>query len=377
MNYYPEFYYPSYIDEIIDSIPKLPDKPIEPILSPKPEEPKIDYKDHFAMIKPSLYLFIFAGSLLVFNYSNEIGVKGNPLIIFLLFVFLFVFGAIIISSLIKINTIRKEFPDILNSYYTDLKKYPLLIEKHKTRVKSYELEMEEYNRIVNKIILESNLQNHRKSLLKNYLKKSKRPKEFTTTKTRKGVSESFFLNLLTKKFPNKIFTTFGLEDRNSIYFPDFTYWDNERSIYIDIEIDEPYIGHSGEPIHYLSEMKTSIDNKRNYAFIKNGWFILRFAEEQVFNSADICINFICDFIYLIENAKKITNLNVSFEKGKIVKKWNKSEANKMAFLRYRNSYLPLVLQSKINEEKLIDFEKIEINESKPSSNNYDEDDLPF
>ena len=132
MNYYPEFYYPSYIDEIIDSIPKLPDKPIEPILSPKPEEPKIDYQDHFSMIKPSLYMFIILGSLLVFYYSNEIGFKGDPLIIFLMFVLLFVFGAIIISSLIKINTIRKEFPDILNSYYTDLKKYPLLIEKHKT-----------------------------------------------------------------------------------------------------------------------------------------------------------------------------------------------------------------------------------------------------
>ncbi len=78
---------------------------------------------------------------------------------------------------------------------------------------------------------------------------------------------------------------------------------------MDIEIDEPYVLNTGEPIHFdyckkytkfrIDRTYQSIDAYRNSLFQMHGWFVVRFTEEQVFNHSEACCKFLSQIIFLI------------------------------------------------------------------------------
>ena len=57
-------------------------------------------------------------------------------------------------------------------------------------------------------------------------------------------------------FPGKIHTKLTLKIPNfdHPYTPDFAYIDERLNLYIDIEIDEPYVYRTGKPTHYLTSL---------------------------------------------------------------------------------------------------------------------------
>ncbi|XGB38886.1 MAG: hypothetical protein LVT47_11740 [Cyanobacteria bacterium LVE1205-1] len=73
--------------------------------------------------------------------------------------------------------------------------------------------------------------------------------------------------------------------------PDFAYM--HGNLYIDIEIDEPYVYSSKKPYHYLYDSKES---NRNGFFLNRNWLVIWFAEEQVCRCAESCCTFVAQVI---------------------------------------------------------------------------------
>lgn len=76
-------------------------------------------------------------------------------------------------------------------------------------------------------------------------------------------------------------------DVKNVYLPDFIYYNSKSGICIDIEIDERTEKATGKTIHRWNDDN---ERKRDQFFLKNGWFVLRFAEEQILNNSMGCIN---------------------------------------------------------------------------------------
>lgn len=148
-----------------------------------------------------------------------------------------------------------------------------------------------------------------------------------------------------KKFYKDLVHFFGKEQtkHNSItikigkysFTPDFTYIDEINKVFVCIEIDEPYVYNTKEPIHY-----DKVDGLRNTELRKCGWNIIRFSEKQAVLEPDECCKFIAEYLsYIYINNKKMGILNI-FNDVTIDKCWTKSEAEKMAYDNYRKTYLP-------------------------------------
>lgn len=128
----------------------------------------------------------------------------------------------------------------------------------------------------------------------------------------------------------------------SVYYPDILIvFDN---LYIDVEIDEPYVFEDGKPIHYVRKINDDyyystsyVDANRNYEFtVYLGFEVVIFSEEQVFRHTDECVEFIKRMITCIKNAEP----DVSCSKSFVQRKWTKEEAESMARNHYRNTYIP-------------------------------------
>jgi very-short-patch-repair endonuclease len=108
------------------------------------------------------------------------------------------------------------------------------------------------------------------------------------SKSKAGRSETYFDYKLDKYFRGFIRRSVNI----GRFKPDYIFCDAGRKIYIDIEIDEPYVLIKNIPIHYKG-----YDDKRNSYFLSKGWDVIRFTEEQVANYPNACCKFISTHIY--------------------------------------------------------------------------------
>ena len=102
-------------------------------------------------------------------------------------------------------------------------------------------------------------------------------------------------------------------------------------------------------IHYLDKpyiSLESVDHKRNDYIRNAGFEIIRFSEEQIFLHPMDCILFIEAFIKSITSAKGKPDYSDEF----VVKKWTKEQAYKLAYQRFRNTYIPSEIQRFIKNE---------------------------
>ena len=162
-----------------------------------------------------------------------------------------------------------------------------------------------------------------------------------------GVSEESFYNFLKSRDSNfyknhSLIEGGGLE---SYYVPDIVYFNKNNGLVIDIEIDEPYLGADGTPIHY-----EGYDDSRNKFFRNNGWIIVRFTEEQVVIAPTLCYEFIKNLVDRVLLGK----LEIEYGKIERFPQWTKDEGHKLAFSRYRNRYLKANLVERMSEERLIE-----------------------
>lgn len=107
-----------------------------------------------------------------------------------------------------------------------------------------------------------------------------------------------------------------------------------KNIFIDIEIDEPYEGYSRAPIHELGK-----DDYRDQFFRNRGWIVIRFAEIQIFTQPKSCAKYIAKVIHAIDPSS--TNyLQFENEPDLIpIEQWSSFQSKKWAQEKYREKYL--------------------------------------
>lgn len=130
-------------------------------------------------------------------------------------------------------------------------------------------------------------------------------------------------------------------NRNYSYRPDFCLYWEKKNLYIDIEIDEPYDIVSRKPIHYLGNG----DNLRDRYFIRNGWCVLRFAEQQIKDNAKGVINYVKRILKWLTDESEIKFHEDTLDS---INRWFYEDATEMSSKNIREKYLRL--SSKINSE---------------------------
>ena len=120
------------------------------------------------------------------------------------------------------------------------------------------------------------------------------------------------------------------------YEPDIflSYLKNERNIFIDIEIDEPYGGVTRNATHIEGE-----DDIRDHYFTDRGWLVIRFAEIQVHQQPQRCAGLVAKVIREIAPEIELSeNLLENPLPGK-VEQWDILKAQEWEKQNYREQYL--------------------------------------
>jgi hypothetical protein len=214
-----------------------------------------------------------------------------------------------------------------------MRSYQEALERYRLDDKQYSDALENYTRAKEILSTPQGITQHRIHALRSLLSHAPAPVQ-PKEQSNRGVGEEFFLNCLEARFRGKISFNVGFPlDEDTMYYPDFVYHDARINLFIDIEIDEPYISYTGEPIHYVD----SRDELRNWRFCDEGWVVIRFAEEQIFRYPELC----CDLIqHVADSISTSRETNLSKYSLPKVSQWTRDEAHKMAFLRYRHTYIP-------------------------------------
>ena len=160
------------------------------------------------------------------------------------------------------------------------------------------------------------------------------------TETTVGVMEPVLLRSLHKMCQelNNIIVLNNVKlpilNRNYSYRPDVCLYWKERNIYIDIEVDEPYDIVSRKPIHY----KGNSDNLRDRYFIRNGWCVIRFSEQQIHDNIEGVTNYIKRVLRWLTDDEYI-----NFEGNTLdtIERWSYDQGNQMASDNIREHYLGL------------------------------------
>lgn len=379
MEEYPRVKIPYEMDKIknlIPEVPKIPEPPTPPVRknypSPPekilPEEPKLNIESSGCFNYPLIIGIVILLACLGAEDSEEyIGY------------ILFSIAIIIISVLVinnannekdrkreefrmkqieypkKLKKIEMDYENKLEWYYSERERiddeYDNKINFYQTVIlPSFHEEKKEIKKKIEQYQDINYITEYRKEELRNFLKTITAPSIHPTqNEIKKGVSEDGFAKKLKKKFANKIYQNYTIinSESENYFLPDFTLFDHVNNLCIDIEIDEPYIGKNGRPIHFSSN---SHDYERDLFFLRNGWIVIRFAEKQIIENPDACINLISETIY----NSTLGEINYGFDPQIHLPKiaqWTKDEAHEMAFRRERNKYLGKELIEKLDSEE--------------------------
>ncbi|TFZ62233.1 hypothetical protein E4631_25430 [Hymenobacter sp. UV11] len=402
---YPIVKIPARITEISRSLPVPPDKPVLPKHPDEPTLPSLKSpNDSNSGVGCLLVPVVLFGIALIIqgnsrkSESDFVVTIGVGILICALWGWIKIKNQAAIDKAKVLAEAEATYRKKLLIYQNELSIYntynrQAVEREHEITNKEYEQKLQQYKVDV---LNSSFLFNYRTPILNSYLKSIKKPQPYTGQSYRKGVSEDFFIVTLklcfaddapadTKKQTTKILTNYVLPFDNSSrpFMPDIIITLYGLEFVLVIEIDEPYVGSSGQPIHYIN----SRDYKRDKFFTDNGWIVIRFTEFQIITQPDKCASFIKQTIIGIVGssykAGSITAFSYDINNDKIrasnlivSPQWTEQEAHAMAFKRYRNSYLPPILSNKIIEEQYINEDLSGFKHN--STDSFDDDnDLPF
>lgn len=416
MAFYPVVKIPSRIEEFKNLTPTLATRPKEPQVPQRvtnlPAPPNlIEVKEPtYTKSGAGCFGYVLAAGILAFFFliASE-SYNGGVMMIAVILGLIGLWG---------VNASSNEDQNAYNQYIKNKNEYPKLVQQAKEKYdleliqyerkldqleknyqdrleiyKSYEYPMflenlSAYEREKSLITSSTYLQEFRVQARRNFFHSISKPQSpINSNATKKGMSEDYFLPFLKKKFGDKIFQACSLMIDPTLQFvPDFVLYDKQLGYCIDIEIDEPYIGKNGKPIHFI---ESTYDQKRDFYFINSGWVVIRFAEQQIMKHPNLC----CNYIAGIVNEICSDLVKIEYDNNLMlpqVKRWSKEEAHEMAFNRFRNTYLtkelienlpkedqnvPDTIEEKTNKPLP---QKTKIEEKRETKISWDDiDDLPF
>lgn len=285
---------------------KLPELPPEPT---KPDKPDTSLK--------GCSLWLVLGVLMFFVMLMNFGANNNNYDESLLIINLIgLLGLIPIFIWLHNNKKKRTYKKSV--YEKELEVLPIKIEEYKKKVQD--------------VLSPENLQKFREQELKKIIQLSSGAKHLERF-VNQGKYEQHFLSYLNKYFPDKIITSVSLGYFENPYAPDFAFIDRDSGLHIDIEIDEPYISQSKEPIHFVGA-----DDNRNYFFSSNNWVVIRFAEVQVAKQPLSCCKVIANTVYEIIGDKAHLNNLSAIEDLEPVNCWTYEDSLFLAHQNYREIY---------------------------------------
>lgn len=184
----------------------------------------------------------------------------------------------------------------------------------------------ERNRIEN--LIENQWEKLQKQILSRRLAYSQLEIE-SVQNIRRGRTELFFLEYLYKIFHRDVKIDVA-PVMNNAFRPDFVVVCSDLGLYVDIEIDEPYVLDSGEVIHH----DRSRDSIRNKFFISHNWIVIRFSERQIVNDPCDCALFVRNVLLAIGRKESFVETTL---KGEPM--WTYEEAQLMKLKDERRTYL--------------------------------------
>lgn len=121
-----------------------------------------------------------------------------------------------------------------------------------------------------------------------------------------------------------------------------------QRILIDVEIDEPYVGLTHEPTHYIQGR----DRERDMLFISKGWIVLRFSEQQVHFYGYACA---CEVERLLQLAFTGRGRGSLLEGKRRTYRWTKERAIQWAKEGLRERYLGIDTFGDSSQESATSF----------------------
>lgn len=241
------------------------------------------------------------------------------------------------TSTEKIEISSDEHEKLVERYSVAKKEIVNHNEKAKLR---YNFELEEFKREYNA---------NKDSAVKQLFRKELPPESEwleADKKISQGRTELYFYQYLRANLDYNIYTNKLFTDYEYSFYPDFVIQCPITNLTIDVEIDEPYVVPSGEPIH------SKFDDYRDDCFSMLNWVVIRFSEKQIITNPSECCNLIKDLITNICDRRELVEYKVTKDK-----RWDYSEAERFAKENYRNSYLPNTMKVQTVKAKLYnDFE---------------------
>ena len=254
-----------------------------------------------------------------------------------------------ISTISGLSALASGFSCLLYGIYS-------IGEDNKTRHDLHKKSIEVYHRLQGQSKSNDVILAYKQKILKNT--RSTYLNIDDTSRSKPGVSEVKFFNYIKDNCNPLIGSGFErgksvdfdfdyFKYKSNLYIPDIIYKDEKLQFMIDIEIDEPYVGSSNKPIHYIMETGISRDKKRDDMFSNNHWTVIRFSEEQIVRHPQLCLKYIIDII------NEIYSLSLQEPSTLLPKqrRWSQYEATKMSNEQERESYLNISFKKEIYIQK--------------------------
>ena len=298
---YPLIYFPDFVEKVHAAIPPPPSPP------PPPKKPSVLKVSKKWMTYPiwGALILVFLNILLSYRFFDLVTAA-------IIIVLTPIFSIFVLYPYVG-KILQEAYKKELDEYQTALLEHTIVVQQHKSNLETY--------------LTESNIRAYRQELMAHRFLSDTLPPKRVRRSVRVGRSEETFHKQLLKHFGKDfIRKSVQLGEGEFAYVPDCCYVDEHRGIYIDIEIDEPYVAETLEPIHYKGK-----DNARNAFFTKHGWLVIRFSEEQIIKYPQGCCNQIealCRFV-LCQSSK----LEILVP---LTEHWTKAKAMAMAERGSRN-----------------------------------------
>ncbi|MDJ0367442.1 hypothetical protein QMK33_20020 [Hymenobacter sp. H14-R3] len=387
------------INKAVPSTPSMPVLPSEPVAPATLEAPNLEiFKENFASSGCLSSLIIWGIGIAMVIVFGEVGGSSSKVEgIAWVGMALMLFGVFRPRHTAKKKAEKRNSEKVklhnasLEKYKKEKQVYDDEKEIYKKNIKRYNSDKFIYEDFINKSksdYYEWDIYKFRKKLLNKALSEATQPVVYTKKQYKSGVTEDWFFDKLVGFFSEhnyyaplpiktaggpvvpkgefgvKILRQYVLPNSGTErpFMPDFILSIASTKQNVVIEIDEPYVGSDGTPIHCID----SKDDYRDKYFLNNGWIVIRFAEEQIIKHSFECCWFIADTLLRNTSSSEVVSIHnemISYWDEIVLTKipqWTTEQANKMAFARYRNAYLPNQLSARIREEEYIPLTSKEV-----------------
>lgn len=156
-----------------------------------------------------------------------------------------------------------------------------------------------------------------------------------------GCNDDFY-KILNEYFPDKVLINYTiLQSLDSKGFvPTYIVSVSDKKLYIDVEIDSPYDMESGEPTTFVKKDSCEFSKQEHDTFFeKAGWFIVRFAEEQIVKQPISCCKYIAQTIYEIIGDDTVLQKFNTVDNIQPLDMWTYDRCLQLRQERYRENYL--------------------------------------